>query len=75
MENESTQTRTAAEATEGAPRLNLHECLHNSAAKFEKRLRDDPKSAVLFSLGAGLGIGVLLGLCLTGPRRSTRHEA
>ena len=64
-----------AAGAELPPRLTLQECLRNSSAKFERRLRDDPKSAVIFSLGAGLGIGLLIGICLSGPRRSAKSGA
>ena len=52
----------------------LASCARNSIAKVEEFVQRDPKTAMLISVGAGLGLGVLVGAVLANstPRRSRR---
>ena len=64
-------------ATSGSQHLTSNGTLRGSIQqcqeKVEQCVKDDPRGAVLVSLGAGLGIGIALGLVLGGSRQMQSH--
>lgn len=66
---------TGAQSSPGAERhssrmANLRECTSNSMAKLDQCVSHYPVSTILVTLGAGLGIGLVLGAYLATPGRT-----